>query len=295
VPLQSGRMIYEYLVSEYEKHFPKEPRYNLVIADSTSQVSVRSVLEHKKAGALAFGCDSDIAAIQELTWNGKHVLHKGKRVHILYQFLDVLFTNELANVAANYDEIAGYLEGMRNKAMLVVNPFPPIFVSEDKSSLALLRDPAFAELFTAEQRKAIELLVPPTFRMRDGEVVFDGQKTELRALLLARKNDFVIKAQMESMGRDVLIGRDAAPDAWAAKIASAWGGPYIAQELVAAKPVEMINPANLDETVPMNYTLALFVIGGQSKGMFNRISPGFITNVAQGGARQDVVVYRDKP
>jgi hypothetical protein len=133
-------------------------------------------------------------------------------------------------------------------------------------------------------------LVPETYRLRDEPVVFEGERVNLPQLLRGRQRDFIIKAQMESMGRDILIGREASPAEWESKLAAALDGPYVAQRFVEERPLELFDPEEPGRPIAMHYTLALFFLGGAVQGMYNRVSPGYVTNVARGGARQDVIV-----
>jgi hypothetical protein len=176
--------------------------------------------------------------------------------------------------------------------MLVVNPFPSIFISEDKSILALLMDREFADDFDADEHEAIRALVPETYRLRDQEVEFENEKVDLVRLLKERKDDFLIKAQMESMGRDIVIGRDVDSQRWDDIIDKKLGGMFVAQRFIEEKPIELLDPSlETDSTISMYYTLALFFMGGRITGMFNRVSPKLVTNVAQGGAYQEVFIY----
>lgn len=294
VPILSGDTIYNYLISEYESVFGKRDSYNFVIADTRS-APMETELFELRDGARARGYRAEKAQIQDLTYD-RGTLQLGEMpVHILYQFLDVLFTDDMAQIAANYEEIAPYLAAMENKAALVLNSFPPILISEDKSILALLHEPELAGMFSAQEHAAIAALVPETYRLRPGIVKFEGDAVDLATLLKRRKDDFLIKAQMESMGRDIVIGRTVSDAQWEAIIAQRMGGKFVAQRFIEEVPLMLPDPEAPELAMrSMNYTLALFFLGGQIKGMCNRVSPSLVTNIGAGGAWNDVFIYDDK-
>jgi hypothetical protein len=293
LPLQDHRTIFNYLVMEYEKHFEKQETYRIGIGETTAQESVRDILRYKVDSAVRYGCDSEIMAIQDLQLHDGSILHRGRPVHVLYQFLDVHIERDLAGIASSPADIHDYLEGMRRKALLVVNPFPAMFISEDKSMLALLRNPAYRDYFDAEELAAVEDLVPETFRLRDEIVEFEGEKTSLLPLLRSRKDDLVIKGQMANSGNDVTIGHQTSAAAWEAKIRASLGGLYVVQKYVAGKTQALRDLSSPEQIVTMNGTLAMCLIGGKACGMDNRLSTAFVTNCARGGVTQNVLVYAD--
>lgn len=149
-----------------------------------------------------------------------------------------------------------------------------------------------SSVYSLDERDAIAALVPETYRLHAGKIVFEGEKTDLVALLKSRKDDFVIKAQMESMGRDITIGRAVDQHQWAHLIDSKLGGLYIAQRFIEETPMQLpVKDAENVSLQSMYYTLALFFMGGKATGMCNRVSPQLVTNVAQGGAWGEVFVY----
>jgi hypothetical protein len=291
-PLQNPSCIYNFLRNEYEKYFPKASPLNILITD-TKSAPMETELFELRDGARRLGYKSEKAIIQDLKYDNGIVSLNGEKVHIIYQFLDVLFTNEMAQIGNNFDEIKDYMAALRGKACLVINPFPPIFISEDKIILALLCDPLFKDYFTKDEHRAIKELVPETYRVRDENIIFEGEKINLLQLLKSRKKDFVIKAQMESMGRDILIGLTATKDEWEDKICKSVDGMYVAQRFIEEEPLQIPDPNDPDILKDMNYTLALFFMGGEPQGMFNRVSTGLVTNVAQRGAMQNVIIYDD--
>jgi hypothetical protein len=292
-PLHDPTLIYRYLTGEHAKHFGTTDECRIMIADTASAPMDEELVELAQEGnRLGYPCIK--AQIQNIAFRDGGAYVDGQRVHVLYQFLDVLFRGELAQIANSLDEISGYLDAMRANSLLVINPFPPIFISEDKSILALLQEPEFASYFSPEEHAAISRLVPRTYRVRDHVVTFEGQRTNLLTLLRKRQKDFVIKAQMESMGRDIVIGAQVTPEEWEKKLSASLNGPYVAQQFVEERPLNLPDPKDFTRTVENFYTLELWFMGGEIQGMGNRVSPQLVTNVAKGGAVQNVIVFEDR-
>lgn len=289
--IHNGDTIYDFLTEQHARHFGPRDHYAFAIAD-TRTAPMEAELHELRDGARQRGHSAEKCQIQDFERKSDGLYLKDQRIDIVYQFLDVLYKDEMAQIAADYDEIADYLEAMARREVLVVQPFPPIFLSEDKSILALLTDDAFEDYFTPAEHAAIARLVPETYRLAEGRVRFEGETTDLRRLLLGNKDDFLIKAQMESMGRDIVIGREVSDEQWRAHLEATIGGPYVAQRFIEEKPLELHAPGETPgPIVPLHYTLALLILGGEPVGMFNRVSPELVTNVARGGAFGEVIVY----
>jgi hypothetical protein len=289
--IHNGDTIYDFLTEQHARHFGPRDRYAFAIAD-TRTAPMEAELHELRDGARQRGHNAEKCQIQDFKRKSDGLYLKDLRIDIVYQFLDVLYKDNMAQIAASYDEIADYLEAIRRREVLAVQPFPPIFLSEDKSILALLTDEAFKDHFTQDEHAAIAGLVPETYRLAEGKVRFEGDTVDLRHLLLERKNDFLVKAQMESMGRDIVIGREVSDDRWRAHLDTAIGGLHVAQRFIEETPMELHAPGEAPgPIVPLHYTLALFILGGEPVGMLNRVSPDLVTNVARGGAAGEVIVY----
>lgn len=287
-PIQRGDAIYDFLRAEHARVFGARDDLRIVAADTTSAVMDAEVHDLCAGGRLR-GIDYQKRSIQDIRFEAGEARIAGRRVDIVHQFLDVLFKGDLAQIAANYDEIDGYLAAARHQSVMLVNPFPPIFISEDKSVLALLRDPGFADLFSADELGAIARLVPETYHLRSRTVVHRGERTDLTSLLVKRKDDFVIKAQMESRGRDIMIGREVDPSTWERKVRETEGGMYVAQVFVPTHPHRI--PRADGDPIALNATLAIFLFSGESQGLYSRLAPSLVTNVARGGAWQEVLIH----
>lgn len=289
--IHNGDTIYDFLTEQHARHFGPRDHYAFAIAD-TRTAPMEAELHELRDGARQRGHAAEKCQIQDFELKSDGLYLNNLRIDIVYQFLDVLYKDDMAQIAASYDEIADYLEAMKRRQVLVVQPFPPIFLSEDKSILALLTDEAFKDYFTPDEHAAIARLVPETYRLAEGKVRFEGDVVDLRRLLLERKDDFLVKAQMESMGRDIVIGREVSDDRWRVHLDATMGGPYVAQRFIEEKPLELHAPGEVPgPIVPLHYTLALLILGGEPVGMFNRVSPNLVTNVARGGASGEVIVY----
>lgn len=288
-PLLTGHAVFPPLIREYEQHFGSKERYAAMIAD-TKAAPMDNELHILAESGRSQGLWCQKAAIQDLSYYND-ALHLGEqRLDIIYLFLDVLFKGRYAQVTNSLDDISDFLCGAMRKSCLIVNPFPSIFISEDKSILALLHDSAFQEYFSEHERRVIHALVPPTYRMRDSTIQFQGESHNLLSLLRARKDNFLIKAQMESMGRDIVIGQGVSAQQWEERIENTLNGPYIAQEFIPAKKQLTFDPtsASFDE---VNTVSAIWMTYGKAQGMLNRITPSLVANGARDAMVQLVIPY----
>jgi len=241
--------------------------------------------------ARAAGFDSTMGPIDQIVLHKGHASLNGVRIGLLYQFLSILLTDEMAHIAHRIEDIDAYMKALERGYFLAINPFLPMFVTEDKSVLSLLQEPWFRSTLSQEEQQAIDALVPETFRLRPGKVRFEGQMVDLKHLLRLRKDDFVIKAQMEDCGRDIHIGRTMLQDDWENLFDEKCHKLYIAQRFIAEEPLRI--PQRGGDISSMYYTLGLFFMGGVPMGLSSRISPRMISNLSQGGLVQDVLIVED--
>lgn len=294
VPMHNGSTAYDYLIAEHDRMIGKRETYRFCVADTRTAPMMTELLEMRN-GARERGHASERGQIQDFSYDGQRLLLDGKAIDIVHQYLDVLFTDDMAQIAANYDEIAPLLQAISDRKVLAINSFRPMLISEDKSILALIQDPAFQDMFSTEEASAVEALVPATYRLAPGQVMFEGERHDLIPLLRRRKDDFMVKAQMECMGRGITIGRTTSQAQWDDLIDRQQGGMFVAQRFIETPTMLVPDPKSDGITLkPMHYTLGLFLLGGKAQGMCNRVAPGLITNVGQGGAFGDVFIYEDR-
>jgi putative methionine-R-sulfoxide reductase with GAF domain len=83
-----------------------------------------------------------------------------------------------------------------------------------KALFVLLSDPHFSRLFPQDLRESLNSCIPWSRVLVRGPVVFDGRAHELQDLLLARREEFLLKPLKSYEGRDVLAGPLTPPEVW---------------------------------------------------------------------------------
>ncbi|WP_394538551.1 hypothetical protein PRJ39_23225 [Lysobacter enzymogenes] len=115
------------------------------------------------------------------------------------------------------------------------NPLVPVI--GDKRSLAIAQKHKDSKLFNDEERDLIERFVPWSVPVAQQTVRFDGVDSDLRELLLARREDFVVKAAQGSSGTDVYVGKFQTDPGWREVVGRAFSeGTWLAQEYCASLP-----------------------------------------------------------
>lgn len=296
VPVQDRRTIFDFLASEYRARFgdARKPRIGIghALPQTGSRPDVLAILEGKALSGRICGYECEVVPIHALRRRNGRVEFDGRPIDVLYQFLDPALDRPLSGFATNASDIDDYIEAIKREEMLVVNPFRSMFVAEDKSILALLHDPEFSSLFSQEQRQAIEAIVPPTYRLRTQQVTYMGETEDLLSLLKRRKDDFVIKKQIANDGRDIWVGHQMQQDEWEAGLREAMGGLYVAQRMLPGSK-QRLPTDDADGARIYHGTLGMAMVNGKAIGMYHRISPRYVTNLNQGGGKQNILVYDD--
>ncbi|HKV13289.1 MAG TPA: hypothetical protein VJ725_34430 [Thermoanaerobaculia bacterium] len=107
----------------------------------------------------------------------------------------------------------------------------------DKRILALLSEHAESALFTAEEQELLQRHLPWTRAVGPGAATWRGATAPLPELLLAHREELVLKPSRGSQGEGVTFGHLTPPDAWARSVAAAVAqGGWLAQERVASRP-----------------------------------------------------------
>ncbi|HEV7515577.1 MAG TPA: hypothetical protein VGR07_04690 [Thermoanaerobaculia bacterium] len=107
----------------------------------------------------------------------------------------------------------------------------------DKRTLALLSERASSSLFTTEERDLLERTLPWTRTVGPSEATYRGETRPLPDLLLAHREDFVLKPARGNKGEGVTFGRSTPPGSWERVVAEAVvRGGWLAQARVDSRP-----------------------------------------------------------
>lgn len=102
---------------------------------------------------------------------------------------------------------------LSNHVLWMDNPLEAILA--DKRSLSLLYRHRNDPNFSVEDRLAINTFLPWAAPMVPGVIEFEGEQCDLRALVLARKDRFVVKVASGAQGNDVFVGKHTTDAEWA--------------------------------------------------------------------------------
>ena len=107
----------------------------------------------------------------------------------------------------------------------------------DKRILALLSERADSDLFTADERDLLQSCLPWTRAVGTGKATFHGETGELPDLLIAHREELVLKPSFGYQGEGVTFGQRTSPGAWAGLIEEAVAkGGWLVQERADSRP-----------------------------------------------------------
>lgn len=189
--------------------------------------------------------------------NGK-VFHGDRRVHALIELniepmgLDVYRSFKAGNLC------------------LFNGPITRVLTS--KANLALLSEHADSGLFAAPERELIHRHIPWTRQVRRGYVSFQEEREYLPELLLARREQLVLKPAMEQGGKGVALGRSTPPQQWERLTEQALQqGGWIAQEELES--LSYLYQCGEYGCSPHDVIWGPFVFGRRYAGVILRVQP----------------------
>jgi hypothetical protein len=235
------------------------------------------------------GCTAVRCHVEELTFDGTQLRYGDLPIQLTYNKFDESYGPDAYECAFSRTtaEVQPYLDAYRFNAVFMVNPFPSMYVTEQKSALAFLWSPLLHKHLSQEDIALIEEIVPRTVLVRH------LSRGELDAVAQQPRR-YVLKRSLDTRGRSVLIGRGMTVETWQAHLshaieASAAGDDWILQELA---PVEhcITRQVNENQSVEVYTSLACFLFQGQPAGLIVRTSTEETTNVARQGFIQPILV-----
>lgn len=188
------------------------------------------------------------------------------------------------------DEAKGYLDSIKNNAMVHFNSFSSFWVAENKKVLAMIQQQDFIKNLSKDQVDAINSLCPRTFLLSSEDRDLDKKINEIKNC----KDDFVVKASIDTRARGVFIGKSCLQLEWDDIVMRSIDGPYVVQEYLPSKQ-ENVSEPNSNNYSMMNSTIAMYLLGGKSSGLLCRSSTEYKTNFYSSGVfRPAYVVKNDK-
>lgn len=151
--------------------------------------------------------------------------------------------------------LAALLDAVERRRTVVVNPFGAV-LPQNKRSMAFMWE--HIHRFSPRAQQIIERLVPFTSRL-------EALHPEL---LLAARADWVLKSDYGAEGDEVILGRDASDEVWAAALRHARPGRWVAQRHFQAR----LRPAGRGPDCVANY--GVFIVAGEAAGLYLRTHRG---------------------
>jgi glutathionylspermidine synthase len=149
------------------------------------------------------------------------------------------------------EQLAILLTSVLEGTSAVVNPFGAV-VPQNKRTMALLWERS--DLLSPRSRAAVRRYLPPTFRLESLD----------RALLLAGRDQWVLKSDYGCEGDEVVIGCETDAATWSDALEQAVPGRWIAQRHFAALRDGKGAVANH----------GVYLIAGKASGLYMRLSTG---------------------
>lgn len=110
-------------------------------------------------------------------------------------------------------------------------------LAADKRNLALLSENQDSTVFSAAERDFLRRSLPWTRQVGAGPVTWRGVTMPLPELLLAHREELVLKPVSGMQGQGVMVGRLSPPERWARQVEKALAhGQWLAQQRIDSRP-----------------------------------------------------------
>jgi uncharacterized circularly permuted ATP-grasp superfamily protein len=225
--------------------------------------------------------------VEDLRYSGGRLVYGDLPIHLTYNKFDDSWGPEAYECAFSRTtaEVADYIEAYRSGAVLAVNSFPSMYLTEQKSMLAFLHSDMFAGHCTAQERELINEIVPETAIVRLASQAWLDEVAQ-------RQQDWELKKSRDTRGRTLTIGRSVTDAQWhkalAVATASEPGDDWVLQRI--AEPMQSIRDRADGQQEPVFTTLGCFLFTGRATGVYVRSSTDEITNVGRVGFNQMAIV-----
>lgn len=179
---------------------------------------------------------------------------------------------------------------MRGTVNVHNGPITPVLT--DKRNLALLSEHLDSDRFSAAERRILQEHLPWTREVTDRMVREEGHQKSLADLIMARRQNLVLKPAQSARGEGVLLGRSLSVLEWSDAVRKALSEPgaWIVQEYLESLPFLYQNGES--GCAPHDVVWGFFVFGRSFSGGFLRMLPSGAPGVinAARGATEGVIV-----
>jgi hypothetical protein len=237
-----------------------------------TMVNELAAMEQECAGE---GCRVERAFVEDLRFENNRLLANGVPLDLVFLKIDCRPGADFEIPITRFRKDGEALLLAIRAGLPLVNSFSSSWLLDNKTVLALLQDDLAASVLSQEDKDLIKRIVPVTRKVSRMSPVEIEECIE-------RKDQFVLKASLDTRGRNVTVGLDCDSGGWREKIKNARADSatnYIVQEY--APPELSGGPGE-----KLHTSQAYYMLKGKPVGVLTRVSPFCVTNVGKGGAIQ---------
>jgi uncharacterized circularly permuted ATP-grasp superfamily protein len=285
-PLEQPGAFAQAMLASARRNGLSAPRPHVAVLNSR-YLTMSTELEHIAAQFREQGCEVVRCFVEDLRFDGQHLLAGDLPIHVAYNKYDDSRGPDEYECAFSRttQEVQAYIDAYAAGAVLGINSFPGMFLTEQKSTLAFLWSPLARRLLGQEELGLVERLVPRTLLLRHLE-------PEQRESILRHREAWVLKRSLDTRGRGVLLGRSVSEEQWRSALAEALvepGGNHVLQAVALPEQCETLLGSQPGPERAFT-SLACFLFAGEPVGLIVRTSEEETTNVARRGFIQPALV-----
>lgn len=286
-----GDLFIETLIKNYKtyKHTEKNPVVALVNINGI-YTNELSLMVNKFTD---LGINSFITDIRELEWDGEKLIYDQYQIDLVYhKFSPSMFLEHI-------HEMSDYLSAYNSGKVCCINSLDAIFITEDKSTLALLTDPLFKKYFSKDEIEVINAHIPWTRRLIPGETTGKYGENILNLLqyCLDNKNNLVIKPANKTRGQEVIFGKDLNEAEWEQLLNNCWKNDYVIQDFVPLPTIQIPNYVDESDEVIWEdyfYGIETYMFNNKFEFITSRASTIEVVNIGKKGKILPCFLIKEK-
>lgn len=221
------------------------------------------------------GCRVERAFVEDLRFENNRLLANGMPLDLVFSKIDCKPGADFEIPITRFRKDGEALLSAIRAGLPLVNSFSSSWLLDNKTVLALLQDDLAVSMLSQEDKALIKRIVPVTRK------VSRMTPAEIRECV-EEKDKFVLKASLDTRGRNVTVGLDCDSGGWREKIENARADSatnYIVQEYA---PPELLDGVG----GKLHTSQAYYMLKGKPVGILTRVSQFCVTNVGKGGSIQ---------
>jgi hypothetical protein len=212
------------------------PRPRMVLVEWPTNIEKEGQRMAYWAGAFSErGFDATICHTAELRSEGGRLYFEDRPIDILYRYFLV---EDLLDAEEAQGLLEPILDAHRRGNVLLSMGFAGELLG-NKRTLALLSDDANRRQFSSRELDLIDRVVPWTRTLRPGQTRWREHEGDLLELAQKHQEHFVLKPSLLHGALGFYAGWTMSPQDWRRQVESAAQGPYVIQERVTPKVMEL--------------------------------------------------------